>query len=90
MPKVTLILPSVVVKSGNRKQLLDASTMREVVDYLCRKYPELKPRILSEDGGLSRFFNFYVNGRNIVFTGGLDTKLNDGDEISLLPSITGG
>lgn len=90
MPRVKLVLPSVLAEGRDRVRELEASTLRDIVDYLCRMKPELKDRIVSPDGELNRFFNFYVNGVNAYLLNGVKTLLKDGDEISIIPAIGGG
>ena len=42
------------------------------------------------DGGLRRFVNVYVGGEDIRFLDGLDTAVDDGDEVTILPAVAGG
>ncbi len=70
--------------------MLEASTLRDVIEYLCKIKPELRDRIISPNGELNRFFNFYVNGVNAYFINGADTLLKDGDEVSVIPALGGG
>ncbi len=37
-----------------------------------------------------RLINIYINGKNAKFSSGLETQLNDGDEIYILPAVAGG
>ena len=39
---------------------------------------------------LRRFVNVYVSGEDIRFQDGLDTRLSDGDEVTILPAVAGG
>ncbi len=68
---------------------VDGSTVGEVLDALYARYAELRSRI-AEDGGLRRFVNVYVAGEDIRFLDGLDTPVNDGDEVTILPAVAGG
>ena len=34
--------------------------------------------------------NIYINGKNAKFASGMDTPLNDGDEVYILPAVAGG
>ena len=43
-----------------------------------------------EGDGLRRFVNVYVNDEDVRFLGGLETKLNDGDSVTVLPAVAGG
>ncbi|MGZ4286182.1 MAG: ubiquitin-like small modifier protein 1 [Solirubrobacteraceae bacterium] len=65
------------------------STVGEVLDALYDRYGELRSRI-AEDGGLRRFVNVYVGGEDIRFLDGLDTAVEDGDEVTILPAVAGG
>ena len=51
---------------------------------------EFKKRVLNDDGTPRSLINIYINGKNAKFSGGLDTSLNDGDEIYILPAVAGG
>jgi molybdopterin synthase sulfur carrier subunit len=68
---------------------VDGSTVGEVLDSLYTRYGELRSRI-AEDGGLRRFVNVYVGGEDFRFLDGLDTPVNDGDEVTILPAVAGG
>ena len=45
---------------------------------------------MTEDGSLHRFVNVYVNDEDVRFLGGLETKLADGDSVTVLPAVAGG
>ena len=34
--------------------------------------------------------NIYVNDEDVRFTGGLDTTVADGDQVTILPAVAGG
>jgi sulfur-carrier protein len=74
---------------GESLATVDGSTVGEVLDALYERYDELRSRI-TEDGGLRRFVNVYVAGEDIRFLDGLDTPVNDGDEVTILPAVAGG
>ena len=74
---------------GDSRATVNGSTVGEVLDALYERYGELRSRI-SEDGGLRRFVNVYVDGEDIRFLDGLDTEVQDGDEVTILPAVAGG
>ena len=45
---------------------------------------------MTEDGGLHRFINVYVNDEDVRYLGSLETAVNEGDTISILPAVAGG
>ena len=67
----------------------DAATVGEVLDGLYDRYDGLRERI-AVDGDLRRFVNVYVQGEDIRFLDGLDTPVEDGDEVTILPAVAGG
>ena len=67
----------------------EASTVGEVLDGLYDRFDGLRDRI-AEDGGLRRFVNVYVGGEDIRFLDGLETAVDDGDEVTILPAVAGG
>ncbi|MGB9185961.1 MAG: ubiquitin-like small modifier protein 1 [Solirubrobacteraceae bacterium] len=74
---------------GESQASVEGSTVGEVLDALYARFGELRSRI-AEDGGLRRFVNVYVDGEDIRFMDGLDTQVQDGDEITILPAVAGG
>ncbi|MEN2974235.1 MAG: MoaD/ThiS family protein [Candidatus Caldarchaeales archaeon] len=85
-----LVLPSIIAGGGDKVREIEASTLKDIVEYLCNLKPEVRDRIISPDGELNRSFNFYVNGVNAYFIKGVDTELKDGDEVSVIPALGGG
>jgi len=75
--------------NGEAVAEVDGTTVGEVLDALYERFDELRSRI-SEDGGLRRFVNVYVEGEDIRFLSGLETPVSDGDEITILPAVAGG
>lgn len=68
---------------------VDGATVAEVVEALERRHPGLKDRLL-DDKGVRRFVNIYVGEEDVRFTGGLQTPVKGGDQISIVPAIAGG
>ncbi len=68
----------------------DASTIEELITKLDEAHEGFKARMCDEDGDLRRFINIYVRGEDIRFMDGLATALSDGDEVSIVPAVSGG
>jgi len=89
---VTVKIPTQLrsVTDGEAETSIDeASTVGEVLDGLYERYDGLRERI-AEDGNLRRFVNVYVQGEDIRFLDGLETPVEDGDEVTILPAVAGG
>jgi molybdopterin synthase sulfur carrier subunit len=65
-------------------------TLAALVDDLDARHTGLKGRLITDEGALHRFVNVYVNDEDVRFTGSLDTKLSDGDSVTILPAVAGG
>jgi MoaD family protein len=62
----------------------------ELLTNLDSSHPGLRGRLVTEEGGLHRFVNVYINDEDVRFLGALDAKLNDGDSVTVLPAVAGG
>jgi molybdopterin synthase sulfur carrier subunit len=65
------------------------ATVGEALDAVFDAHTELRERI-TQDGDLRRFVNVYVSGEDIRFQQGLETGIQDGDEVTILPAVAGG
>jgi MoaD family protein len=88
---VTVKIPTQLraATDGESSADVEGATVGEVLDSLYERYAELRSRI-AEDGGLRRFVNVYVGDEDIRFLDGLDTRVSDGDEVTILPAVAGG
>ena len=76
---------------NQRETRTDGDTLREVLDNLTQIYGDaLKRKIYDKDGRPKRFINIYINGKDMRFIEGLETKLKKNDEILILPAVSGG
>ena len=79
------------METGEKETELDASTLREALNILTAKYGErFKEKIYDERENLRRFIYIYVNGKDMRFLDHLNTTLNHGDEVSIIPAVGGG
>jgi sulfur-carrier protein len=89
---VALKVPTILRAKVGGSPIVEAtgSTIREVLDDVEGRYPGFRASIVTEDGGLYRFVNVYVNDEDVRYLGSLDTEVNEGDTVSILPAIAGG
>jgi MoaD family protein len=74
---------------GEGEVEVQGATVGEALDAVFDAHEGLKDRI-TEGGDLRRFVNVYVSGEDIRFKDGLDTAIDDGDEVTILPAVAGG
>ena len=88
---VTVKIPTQLrAATGGEADLeVEGATVGEALDAVFAQHDGLRDRI-TEDGDLRRFVNVYVSGEDIRFQDGLQTPVNDGDEVTILPAVAGG
>jgi molybdopterin synthase sulfur carrier subunit len=77
--------------TDERTTTVDAATVGEAIDELAERYgDDFSDQLLDDDGELRRFVNLYVNGDDVRHGDGLDTPIDEDDEVSVLPAVSGG
>lgn len=89
---VKILVPTALQKFTNEQATIECSAgnIAELLDSLEANSPGIKARLCDDEGKLRRFLNFYVNSEDIRFLQGIDTPLEDGDEVSIVPAVAGG
>lgn len=89
---VTVRLPTVLRPQANGQSTVELSgaTVGEVVAALIADYPGLQSNLLDDDGNMRKFINVYVNDEDIRFLDKLDTPVEAGAEVAILPAVAGG
>jgi MoaD family protein len=77
--------------TGGRAEVSAAgATVAAALDALVAEAPALRAQLLGDDGRPRSFVNLYLNGEDVRRRAGLDTPLQDGDELAIVPAIAGG
>jgi sulfur-carrier protein len=91
---VQVLLPGVLAALAGGEKHVDVEpegdTLGDLLDALAAQHPMLARRIRDETGQVRRFVNVYVDGDDVRFGEGLRTKVCDGAEVHVLPSVAGG
>ena len=69
---------------------VSGANLQDCIDALESQFPGMRERLCDDDGELRRFVNIYINGEDVRFLSGLETQLNTGDEVSIVPAVAGG
>jgi len=88
---ITIHIPTPLRQHTGGQDILEVqgSTVREALHCAGQQYPALQQRLF--DGGtLRRFINVYVNDEDIRYLNDLDTPVQPGDRISIIPAVAGG
>jgi len=70
--------------------VLSAPSLRAVLEELERLHPSLYSSVCDETGAVRRHVNLFVNASHMRDLQGLDTLLQPGDVIAILPAVSGG
>lgn len=68
---------------------LEGDSVRDILERICNKFQGLE-NILFKDGNLQPYVNIFLNGGNVLESGGLESSLKAGDEIAIFPPVSGG
>ncbi|HFQ95312.1 MAG TPA: MoaD/ThiS family protein [Anaerolineae bacterium] len=75
--------PSVTVDAG------PGDTVRQVIDELLARYPQLRDELM-QDGEISPRIHIFLNGREVRYSGGLDVTIPEGADLRIFPPVGGG
>lgn len=89
---IQINIPNVLaaLADGQRNMEAQGGTLGEAVADVAARYPKLAPRLRDDHGNPYKFVVFYVNDEDSRFRGGFEAKLQDGDEVTIVPAISGG
>ena len=92
MANIKFTIPSVLNRGGGERKIdISATTLSEAFTKISELLgDEFKRRVLNPDGSPRSLINIYINGKNMRFSGGMETALKEGDEIYILPAVAGG
>ena len=64
--------------------MIEAGDVRGAIDQLDSRFPGFRDRLLDPAGNLRQFVNVYLNDEDVRFGSGLDSKLEERDEVSII------
>jgi len=88
--KVRVPSPLRQLTGGAPEVEVEGGTVADALQDLEKRYPGFRPRIFEPTGGLRHFVNVYRNDDDIRTSGGLETVLAAGDQLSIVPAVAGG
>ena len=89
---VQVKIPSPLKSLTGGRDLLQSkgTTVGEVIQGVISAHPQLMERLCNENGEVRRFINIFLNDEDIRFMKNLETPVNDGDSLFIIPAIAGG
>ena len=89
---VTVRVPTALrsFTGGEAELAVDAGTVGSVLEAVDGLHPGFKGRLTDDDGALKRFVNVFLADDDVRYLEGMDTKVGDGQTLSIVPAVAGG
>ena len=89
---VTVRIPTQLrsLSAGASEVKVEASTVSEALKALEVAHPGFAERLYDDEGKLRRFVNVFVADEDIRFLEGVETSLQPGATVSIVPAVAGG
>ncbi len=89
---ITIRIPTQLraLTGNNSEVVVTGATVGEALSGLESAHPGIGERIFDETGKVRRFVNVFLSEEDVRFLNGLDTPVNDGQVISIVPAVAGG
>jgi molybdopterin synthase sulfur carrier subunit len=78
------------VTGGTTRVRVEASDVATALQELEAACPALKPMLRDEAGTLRPRVSVYINDRHVRYLQGMETRLQEGDEVYVMPIVMGG
>ena len=93
--EIKIIIPSPLrnLSNGERSvniELDENSTILDSINKLNDIYSGISAKIIDENNSLHNFVNIFMDGEDVRYMQGVDTKLIPSSEISIVPAVAGG
>jgi sulfur-carrier protein len=88
----TIRIPPVLRPAvGGEKELsAEGENVGEILRAVAQSHPDTRTQLFSDDGGLNRYVNVYLNDEDVRVLDGLDTAVSASDTLVILPAMAGG
>ena len=90
MPLFRIPGPLRSLSGGESTVEVQAEDLRAAIDQLDARFPGFKGRLLDDGGEPRQFVNLFLNDEDVRMGQGLDSPLQDRDEIAIVPAVAGG
>jgi len=76
--------------NGQNEVIVQGNNVGEAMQDLVTQFPALKKHLYNEAGELRPFVNIFLGDEDVRYLQGVDTPLQKGDKLMIIPSIAGG
>jgi len=89
MTSIKIPTPLRAYTGGEATIEVSGNNISEALQDLVTQHPDLKQHLYDGDE-LRNFVNVFIGDEDVRFLDGLETELQDGDKLRIIPSIAGG
>lgn len=89
MATIKIPTPLRAYTGGNAEVNVSGATVSAILSDLTTQFPDLRPHLYNGDE-LRNFVNIFIGDEDVRFRSGLDTEVEPGDKLRIIPSIAGG
>ena len=92
MPAVSVYIPTPFRKMTGNRQLINAegADVAEVLANVDKQFPGFRSLVFGSGTEVPAHINIYLNKQEISSLQGIQTKVNEGDEVAVIPALAGG
>lgn len=90
MTTVRLPTPLRSFAEGQKEVEIDAGSVADALHDLTERFPGLQNHLFDDQGNLRMYVNVYLNDEDVRDLQGIDTVMQNGDRLMIVPSIAGG
>ncbi len=89
---ITILIPTPLRQftGGKSEVAVEATNVNEALNAFTCEFTGLRKHLFTEQDSLRNFINLYVGDEDIRYLDGAETKLADGETLTIVPSIAGG
>ncbi|MGZ4673045.1 MAG: ubiquitin-like small modifier protein 1 [Ilumatobacteraceae bacterium] len=89
---VTVRIPTTMrpIAGGVSSVQVEGVTLADVLANLDKVHPGFRERLFDDSGELRKFVNVFVADDDVRYLDGVDTKVPDGETVSIIPAVAGG
>jgi len=75
---------------GHKEVLAEGDSVGAVLRQLAQEHPATEGQLFGDEGQLNRYVNVYLNDEDVRVLEGLETEVEEGDTLVILPAMAGG
>jgi len=89
---INVYIPTPFVKftNGQSNIIVQKTNVLDALNEVVKSYKQMEQLLFDTDGNLPEHINVYVNNQEIDSLEGLKTNLEDGDQVAIIPALSGG